>query len=270
MYICTKLISIILSLAFSPEALCDSRPTSSLTQGTAAMKPSEASMAQMYQPVYLADYKPPAYVVKDIHLCFDLDDERTIVDARMHICRNAQSYELKSPLKLNGCHLKLLHIAIDGNALSPEAYRVDEEFLIIHEPPEAFVLEIKNEINPKANKALEGLYKSGDIFCTQNEPEGFRKITYFPDRSDVMAKYTTKIIADQQLYPILLSNGNEIGRGLLPHGKHWVQWEDPFAKPSYLFALVAGDLGCISDTFTTMSGRQIALKIYCDKGNELG
>ncbi|MGZ3634171.1 MAG: aminopeptidase N, partial [Parachlamydiaceae bacterium] len=219
------------------------------------------------KPVLLKNYTPPNYLIKKVHLCFDLEDEKTLVTSKMDFIRNPESTSNFS-LVLNGEELKLHSIKLDGRLLSDAEYDVDEKILTIHNPPQAFTLQIENEINPKKNTALEGLYKSGGIFCTQNEPEGFRRITYFLDRSDVMAKYTTKIMADQKRYPILLSNGNEIGRGSLDNGRHWVEWQDPFAKPSYLFALVAGDLGLVSDTFTTMSGRKIDLRIYCDKGNE--
>ncbi|MBA3238473.1 MAG: aminopeptidase N [Parachlamydiaceae bacterium] len=220
------------------------------------------------RPIFLADYKPPTYFVKEIKLSFDLDDEKTIVSSQMKIHQNSHYGNETSPLRLNGENMKLLSIKVDGRSLNPEEYSLDDHSLTLMHPTSSFLLEIVNEINPKQNTALDGLYKSGTILCTQNEPEGFRKITYFPDRSDVMAKYSTKIMGDKKLYPILLSNGNEIGRGNLENGKHWVEWEDPFAKPSYLFALVAGDLGSISDSFTTMSGRKIELKIFCDKGNE--
>lgn len=233
-----------------------------------SMKTNELAKNNTPQAIFLADYKPPTHFVKEIKLCFDLDDEKTVVTSQMKIDQNPHYEKEASPLRLNGEQMKLLSIKIDGRPLNLDEYTLDDHSLTIMRPPHAFLLEIENEINPKNNTSLDGLYKSGSIFCTQNEPEGFRKITYFPDRSDVMAKYTTKIIADQKLYPILLSNGNEIGRGNLENGKHWVEWEDPFVKPSYLFALVAGDLGSISDTFTTMSGRKIDLKIYCDKGNE--
>lgn len=219
-------------------------------------------------PILLTDYRPPAYLVPEVKLTFELDDERTHVTSKMLLVRNLNHTEEILPLVLNGEKMHLLSIKLDGRPLTPADYQLDEHTLTIKQPPQAFWLEIENEIAPKNNTALDGLYKSGNIFCTQNEPEGFRKITYFPDRSDVMAKYTTRIIADRQQYPVLLSNGNEIGHGSLPNGKHWVEWQDPFAKPSYLFALVAGDLGCIRDQFLTRSGKQVDLRIYCDKGNE--
>ena len=145
---------------------------------------------------------------------------------------------------------------------------MSEKGLKIKNLPQSFTLVIENQINPKDNTILEGLYASGDILCTQNEPEGFRRITYFLDRPDVMAKYTTKIIADKKRFPVLLSNGNPIDKGELENGKHFVTWEDPFAKPSYLYALVAGDLGVVEDKYTTKSGREVLLQIFCDKGNE--
>ncbi|MCB1112703.1 MAG: aminopeptidase N [Chlamydiales bacterium] len=214
---------------------------------------------------FLEDYKPLAYKLTHIDLCFELDDENTIVTSEMKMHRQSNGEE---SLVLNGVDLKLLSIKIDGRELEEGEYLVESKTLTIHKPPQAFSLEVKTAINPLANTALDGLYKSGEIFCTQNEPQGFRRITYFFDRPDAMAVYRTKIIADKKSYPILLSNGNEISKGDLDNGKHWVQWEDPFAKPCYLFALVAGDLGSIKDTFTTHSGRVIDLRIYCDKGNE--
>src|SRR5690606_34160052 len=164
--------------------------------------------------------------------------------------------------------LELESVAIDGRKLTKEEYECVEDGLKIFEVPSSFTLEIVNIINPEANKALDGLYKSGSMFCTQNEPEGFRRITYFLDRPDVLAKYTTKIIANKAQFPVLLSNGNPIGQGDLQNGMHFCEWEDPFPKPSYLYALVAGDLGMIQDSFVTRSGRTIDLRIYCDKGNE--
>lgn len=220
------------------------------------------------QPIYLVDYRPPAFLVKEINLCFNLHDTKTQVSSKIDIYRNPDAHEASKELVLNGERIQLLSIKIDGKPLLETDYCVDDKTLTIFSPPDSFILEIENQIDPLNNTALDGLYKSGAIFCTQNEPEGFRKITYFLDRSDVMAKYTTKIIADKTLYPILLSNGNEIGKGDLEGGRHWVEWQDPFLKPCYLFALVAGDLGCITDTFTTAGGRVIDLRIYCDKGNE--
>ncbi|MEM1283658.1 MAG: aminopeptidase N [Chlamydiota bacterium] len=214
----------------------------------------------------LEDYRPLPFKINTIHLTFELDDKETLVTAVSQIERERSAPG--EPLKLNGERLKLVSLEIDGRALDESDYSYDERFLMIHETPESFELTIKTEINPSANTTLEGLYKSGTIFCTQNEPEGFRRITYFLDRPDIMSVYTTTIIADKNLYPILLSNGNKVESGDLEDGRHWVKWNDPFPKPSYLYALVAGDLGEIRDTFRTISGRDIDLHIFCDKGNE--
>ncbi len=220
------------------------------------------------RPVLLKDYRPPSHMVKTIDLVFDLEDENTLVSSTMTVVQNPGAGDQPQPLILNGQQLELVSIKLDGKQLSPEDYQLGEDALIIDKVPKEFKLEIQTRTNPAGNTALDGLYKSGSIFCTQNEPEGFRRITYFLDRSDVMSKYTTKITADKKRYPILLSNGNCMDKGDLPDGRHWVLWEDPFPKPCYLFALVAGDLGHIEDTFKTRSGREIGLFIYCDKGNE--
>ncbi|MCR9205465.1 MAG: aminopeptidase N, partial [Halobacteriovoraceae bacterium] len=171
-------------------------------------------------------------------------------------------------LILHGEELTFKSATLNGKSLGEGDYEVLKEGLLIKNAPENFELVIQNEINPEANKALDGLYKSGDIFCTQNEPEGFRRITYYLDRPDVMAKFTTKIIADKASFPVLLSNGNPVDQGDLEGGKHFMTWEDPFPKPAYLYALVAGDLGLVQDSYKTMNGRTIDLRIYCDKGNE--
>ena len=199
----------------------------------------------------------------------DLDDTRTRVKSIIKITRQkGQLHDQNAPLELDGYQLELVSVKINGKLLDAESFEQTSNKLIIKNVPEKFILEIENIINPQDNTALEGLYKSSNTFCTQNEPEGFRAITYYLDRPDVMAQFTTKIIADQSKYPILLSNGNPIGRGELAGGKHWVEWADPFPKPSYLFALVAGDLDYIQDFFKTQSGRTIDLRIFCDKGNK--
>jgi len=218
--------------------------------------------------IFLKDYQVLAYNIREAFLDFDLDDSCTIVKSTLSIERNTSSYEKQSMLTLVGEKLKLKDISLDGVKLSEVDYQVSDSELLIKKVPEKFVLQLTCEINPSENKTLEGLYKSGNIFCTQNEPEGFRRITYFLDRPDNMCKFKTKITATKKKYPTLLSNGNLIGQGDLESGKHWVLWEDPFPKPSYLFALVAGNLGMIQNSFKTMSGRNIVLKIFCDKGNE--
>lgn len=215
--------------------------------------------------IQLSEYKEPNYTVSTIDLVIHLENTETQVYSKMAIKKSSRGM---GPLILNGEEIKLKSIAINGLKLAPEDYVIKGDLLTIQDAPAEFTLEIENTINPEANKTLDGLYKSGNIFCTQNEPEGFRRITYYIDRPDNMAKFTTKIVADKKLYPILLCNGNPIARGDLADGKHFVTWEDPFKKPSYLYALVAGDLGYIKDTYKTTSGRTVALEIYCDKGNE--
>ncbi len=213
--------------------------------------------------IHLKDYQRPDYTITDVHLTFDLHVNETKV---INVMKVVHQGEAAAPLVLNGEHQKLLEVKVDGQVVTD--YELTDETLTLKDVPSQFELTITSEINPEANKALDGLYRSGGIYCTQNEPEGFRRITYYIDRPDVMAKFKTKIIADKATNPILLSNGNPIGSGDLDGGKHWMEWEDPFPKPAYLYALVAGDLGEVRDSFTTMKGREIDLRIYCDKGNE--
>jgi len=216
------------------------------------------------QTKYLKDYKKPDFEIEDIHLTFDIREGVTTVRAKTVFKR---THPDAAALVLDGQELTLKSVALDGEKLADNRYSVDDTTLTIHDVPERFTLEVENDIHPEQNTALEGLYSSGGNYCTQCEPEGFRKITYYLDRSDVMTKFTTRIEADKK-YPVLLSNGNCIDKGDLPDGRHYAVWEDPFVKPSYLFALVAGDLGHIHDTFTTMSGRVVDLYIYVNKGNE--
>jgi aminopeptidase N len=171
-------------------------------------------------------------------------------------------------LSLNGEELRLVSARLDGRKLDKNEYQKNENSLTIFSPPPVCEVETVVEIEPQKNTALEGLYRSGNIFCTQNEPEGFRRITYFLDRPDVMAKFTTTVSAEKAKYPVLLSNGNPVAAGDLQGGRHFVTWKDPFPKPSYLFALVAGDLGVTEDSFRTKSGREVRLRLYTDKGNE--
>ena len=215
--------------------------------------------------IYLKDYVPAPYKIVTCELEFDIYSDCTVVTNRMNVFKETQSDE---PLRLDGETLKLESLKRDDEAVPQTQYRLSPSVLEINELPEQCTLEIVTTIYPDENSALEGLYRSGEILCTQNEPEGFRRITYFLDRPDNMARFTTKVIADKVRYPILLSNGNRGESGELEDGRHWTLWEDPFPKPTYLFALVAGDLGSIHDSFTTMSGREIELNIYCDPGNE--
>ncbi|MCK9530049.1 MAG: aminopeptidase N [Gammaproteobacteria bacterium] len=214
--------------------------------------------------VYLKDYAPPAYRIARADLRFELDEANTLVHAKLAI--RAQRHG--EPLRLHGEALELLSIALDGGALAASAYRVEDGMLVIDDVPAEFILETTSRIHPNANTALEGLYVSGGNFCTQCEAEGFRKITWFIDRPDNMTVFTTRIEADRARYPVLLSNGNCVGQGELADGRHFAEWHDPFPKPSYLFALVAGDLACLADHFTTASGRSVALRLYVQHGNE--
>lgn len=219
-------------------------------------------MTQQPQAKYRHDYRAPDYTITDIDLTFDLDATKTLVTAISQITRQGAA---GAPLRLDGEDLTL--VSIDVNGVAWEHYRQEEGALIIESLPEAFTLTIVNEISPATNTALEGLYLSGDALCTQCEAEGFRHITWYLDRPDVLARFTTKIIADKSKYPFLLSNGNRIAEGELDNGRHWVQWQDPFPKPCYLFALVAGDFDVLRDTFKTRSGRDVALELFVDRGN---
>ncbi len=221
----------------------------------AEIKPVDAQP----QPIYLKDYQPPAFRVTHTELKFDLAPSATRVSAVLHMERHPDS-AADRPLTLNGERLSLKRIAIDGQELQEGEYRCDAETLTIAEPPERFRLETEVDIDPASNTALEGLYLSNGMFCTQCEAEGFRRITYYPDRPDVMATFRHRDRRSQP-YPVLLSNGNPIERGELRDGRHFVTWEDPFPKPSYLFALVAGDLEQRRGSFTTMSGREVTLHI---------
>ncbi|MGZ4979560.1 MAG: M1 family aminopeptidase, partial [Methylobacter sp.] len=220
------------------------------------------------QTTYLKDYTAPEYLIHSVALNFTLDDENTLVSSRLTLSRNPASQSRDTSLTLAGENLKLIRVNLDdGNDLSKDQYLQTQDALIINNVPQQqrFVLTIENTINPKANTALEGLYLSNGMLCTQCEAEGFRKITYFLDRPDVMTLFTTTLTGDKDRYPVLLSNGNKVAQGELSDNRHWVTWEDPFNKPCYLFALVAGRLECIADRFTTQSGRDIDLQIFVEK-----
>ncbi len=219
-------------------------------------------MTQQPQAKYRHDYRAPDYTTTDIDLDFSLDAETTRVTAVSKIKRQGTA---GAPLVLDGEDLTLVSIQVDGQPWS--AYRQQDNQLIIDELPAQFTLTIVNDIHPAKNTALEGLYLSGDALCTQCEAEGFHHITYYQDRPDVLARFTTRIVADKARYPFLLSNGNRIGQGELADGRHWVQWQDPFPKPCYLFALVAGDFDVLRDSFSTRSGRKVALELFVDRGN---
>jgi len=214
------------------------------------------------QAIRLADYRPFPFEIEETELLFKLEPAATRVLATLKVRRTGHASE---PLVLNGERLKLISAAIDGRALTASDYRLDAEFLTLADVPDAFVLTTEVEINPAANKALMGLYMSGGRFCTQCEAEGFRTITYFPDRPDVLSRYTVRIEADEA-FSYLLSNGNLWEGGELENGRHYAIWNDPFPKPAYLFALVAGELDVLQDSFVTMSGRTIDLRVDVDPG----
>lgn len=222
---------------------------------------------QKPQAIKLRDYLPPAFLIERVELEFDLEPSGTIVESILHMYRNPVCQDQQQDLVLNGEHLELLELKLNDEQLSAEAYQLDEQSLTVSDLPNQFQLQIKTKICPEKNTALEGLYMSSGNFCTQCEAEGFRRITYYLDRPDVLAKFTTTIKADAKQYPVLLSNGNNVARGSLESGRHWVRWEDPFPKPCYLFALVAGDLAQIADSYTTTSGREVALHIYVQAHN---
>ena len=222
----------------------------------------------LHTTIHLKDYTAPDYLIETVELLFELDPELTRVQSRLTIRSGYDRSGGVRPLLLNGEELALVSLKLDGQELPVERYRVGEQGLTLLDPPDSFVLEISTEISPKANTALSGLYASGPMLCTQCEAEGFRRITYYPDRPDVMAVYTVTLRADRESFPVLLSNGNRVAVGDLPDGRHFATWHDPFKKPSYLFALVAGDLVHIADRFTTMSGREVNLEIYVEQKNQ--
>ncbi len=213
------------------------------------------------QAQYLKDYQAPQFSIQHIDLHFELAPLKTSVQSTMTINRTDES---NADLSLDGVDLTLISVMVDDKAYND--YTLEDEKLIIHNLPKNFILKIENQIDPQTNTSLEGLYLSGGAYCTQCEAEGFRKITYYLDRPDVLASFDVTIIADKK-YTHLLSNGNQIESGNLDDGRHFVKWQDPFKKPSYLFALVAGDFDVLRDHYTTQSGRKVELALFVDKGN---
>ena len=207
--------------------------------------------------IYLKDYKPPNFAVNEVFLSFELYEDHALVHNKMHIQR-----QHPGSLCLHGDELILESICQNDKPLTSSDYRFAEKDLILDNLPDTCTLTIITRIFPQKNTALSGLYRSKQLFCTQCESQGFRRITFFPDRPDVLAVYTTKITADRALYPILLSNGDLIDAGDADNGKHWAVWKDPFPKPSYLFALVAGNLACCSDEFKTQSGKILKISDF--------
>ncbi|AZT83343.1 aminopeptidase N [Marinobacter sp. NP-4(2019)] len=219
------------------------------------------------QTIYLKDYRVPAFLVDHVDLRFELYEDGARVHSTLSMRRNPEWGDNRGALELDGDSLKLESVALDGAVLEAGRYEDLGDRLVVSDVPDAFELQVVTWIEPQNNTRLEGLYKSSGMFCTQCEAEGFRCITFFPDRPDVMSRFRTRIEADKSTYPILLSNGNDIERGNLADGRHFVTWEDPFPKPCYLFALVAGDLVEKRDTFTTLSGRDINLRMYVEPRN---
>src|SRR5665213_451520 len=219
------------------------------------------------QPIRLKDYRPPDWLVETVDLDFSLHPTQTKVRATLRLRPNPET--AAAPLVFDGDGVSFVSLKIDGVDPGPDAFMATPDQLTIPQPPNGpFTLEIETLVDPTANTQLSGLYRSSATFCTQCEAEGFRRITYFPDRPDVMAVYTTRIEADKAQAPVLLANGNLIEAGDLPGGRHFATWHDPHKKPSYLFALVGGDLACVEDKFVTMSGRDVTLRIYVEHGKE--
>ncbi len=229
--------------------------------------PEEQSLAKEAAPktIYLKDYRPPAWRTEETHLEFDIREGTTEVRSRLRVRRDREAGDAV-PLVLDGAELEFVSVAVDGRPLSGNEYRVDDHSLELFSLPASCEVSIVNRIVPEENTACEGLYRSGSMYCTQCEAEGFRKITYYQDRPDILSRFTTTIIADSERFPVLLSNGNLVEESEAD-GRRRVTWQDPFPKPSYLFALVAGDLALMTDAFTTASGREVELRIYSESHN---
>ena len=221
------------------------------------------------RPIRLEDYRPPDWLVETVELDVLLDPAASRIRAALTLRPNSNG-SAPAPLVLDGDALNLRGLKLDGAVLPPEQFVATPDRLTIAQPPQRrFRLEIETVVDPSANTQLSGLYRSGAIYCTQCEAEGFRRITYFPDRPDVMAVYTTRVEADKAEAPVLLANGNPVAAGDVPGTtRHFAVWHDPFPKPSYLFALVGGKLACVEDRFRTMSGREVTLRVYVEPGKE--
>ena len=218
------------------------------------------------QPIHLKNYRVPSFLIDKTDLHFELGDKATLVKSKLSMRRNPACEVANAMLELDGDKsLNLRRLVVDGKDLSADEYELGEEMLRLRDMPDQFTLECVTLINPQDNTSLEGLYQSNGMFCTQCEAEGFRKITYYLDRPDVMSVFSTTIVANKARFPVLLSNGNPVDQGDVDNGRHWVTWQDPFPKPAYLFALVGGDLELVEDHFVTTSGRQIPLRLYVEK-----
>ena len=227
----------------------------------------EAEQARPLQAKYLKDYRPPDHLVPTTRLQVDLYDDHAIVTAELHVQRSPDA-AADAPLVLDGKRLELLELRLDGQPLDSDAYTLDDSTLRIEQVPASFTLTSRVRIDPANNTALEGIYACGDIIASQCEAEGFRCITFFPDRPDVLSRYRVTITGDKARYPYLLSNGNCVEQGDLDAGRHQAVWDDPHPKPSYLFALVAGDLVRVTDSHTTPSGREVSLELYAEPGQQ--
>ncbi len=214
--------------------------------------------------IFLKDYQVPPFLIDKTELVFDLLDSHADVHSTLHMRRNPDCQQLSPVLNLNGQDMELLEVRIDGKVLGKDCYELNDEFLNLAELPAEFTLQISTRIKPQDNTSLEGLYRSRTMYCTQCEAEGFRKITYYLDRPDVMSEFVTTVKADKTKFPVLLSNGNPIEEGACDDGRAFATWHDPFKKPAYLFALVAGDLDRVDDTFVTASGREVSLRIFVE------
>jgi aminopeptidase N len=223
---------------------------------------SSDSSSPSSPPIRLADYRPPAWRIDQVELLFELDPAATEVQSTLHLRPDPE--QPGAPLRLDGEALELLSIAVDGTTLDAEQYSLDATGLTVHGVADACVLQTRVRIHPDRNTRLEGLYASGSMLLTQCEAEGFRRITFFADRPDVLARYTVELRAERARYPVLLSNGNPAGTGDLGDGRHYARWIDPHPKPSYLFALVAGRIECVEAPFTTIEGRQVSVCIWAD------
>ncbi|MDR3299241.1 MAG: aminopeptidase N, partial [Candidatus Accumulibacter sp.] len=220
---------------------------------------------ETHRPIRLEDYAPPPYLIETVGLDVDIRADATLVSATLVCARNRAAPGAQA-LILDGEELETLSVSLDGKPLAAGAYRLDASRLTIDAVPERFTLRTQVRIRPDRNTRLSGFYRSRDGYFTQCEPEGFRRIIWFIDRPDVMARYTVTLHADKKAFPVLLSNGNPVAQGDEPDGRHYATWEDPFRKPSYLFAMVAGQLDVLRDTFRTASGREVRLAIYVEPG----
>jgi len=217
---------------------------------------------------HLEDYRPPTYLADTVELLFELDEEHTLVTSTVIYRLNPEAVGDDRRLVLDGTDLDLVAVKLDGHELGDEDVVQDGRSLTLGPGEESFALQVITRLKPQENTTLEGLYRSGGTYCTQMEAQGFRRVTYYQDRPDVLAEYTCTVVADKQRFPTLLSNGNLVDAGDAEDGKHYTTWHDPHLKPCYLFALVAGDLACRESTFTTVSGREVQLKLFVDRGNE--